>query len=200
MVDRADQVVCVATGWSRGSREAAGTCKVRQPTALVAIVTLPGLLYHRRNCCVHGVQTSQARQDCLRCIYVAVIRRGLDDRLAVGSLLLLLDVDVVRSIASTLDSPSVKRKMKERDKLVDLPIAKIPPEIVWPERKSQQPEDATRRLDGLNTPLYALETGAALQLQFSVTSQLLGGGDGLLDDDDIGLAFGLDDDDDDIGL
>ena len=112
--------------------------------------------------------------------------------------MLLLDVDVVRSIASTLDSPSVKRKMRARKKLVDLPIAKIPPEIVWPERTVQQREDV---MPLLNTPVYELDTGATLQfgsLQLSVTSQLLGGEGALLADDTDGLALGLDNDDIDL--
>jgi hypothetical protein len=144
------------------------------------------------------VCTAKQSSGFLRCIDVAVIRRGLDDRLAAGSLLLLLDVDVVRSIASTLDSPSVKRKMRARKELVDLPIVKIPPEIVWPERTVQQQEDV---IPGLNTPVYELDTGATLQfgsLQRSVPSQLLGGQGALLADDTDGLALGLDNDDIDL--
>ena len=106
------------------------------------------------------------------------VRRGLNDRLAADSPLLLLDMDVVHGIASELllGSPS--------SHVVDLLI----PEIIWPEQwmhsleHMHQEGTCTMLDDDLNTPVY---DGLNLGLN-SPNSGL-----GLLDDDDCGLDFSL---------
>ena len=137
-------------------------------------------------------------------ICIAVLR-GLSDRLAADSPLLLLDVDVVHSIASVLSQPC--RIMLAGLCGADATTLAVPtiPEIVWPTQIATSGGGRYATLDDdMNTPVYQCFDTGAVQIQLGAGSLNLGGGSLLSDGfgldlpDDDGLD--LPDDDDGLGL
>jgi hypothetical protein len=207
MVDRTGQVVHVAER-PRGGREAAGPRKVRNlpPSSDLTCLPLPRPPQGRFADLVTLLMWLWLWLAVLRC---------LGDRLAADSPLLLLDVDVVHTIASVLSQPCCITLAGVRDAAAaaataatDMAAVPTIAEIVWPgiggrEQEAPYQED-TMFDDDLNTPVYeSFDTRAVLQLGGgggAAWSLNLGSGHLAIDplNGDIGLDGGLDDDD--IGL